>query len=95
MDNLRTSLEAFSPDTHDVSNPDGTWNIIRLHADSLILDFTTALTLEGEIDQESRRAVAKLLQMAVDIMPADVHPNVVENIQNGIADVLLADEEET
>ena len=94
MDKLQTSLETFSLDTHNASDADGTWNNIRLHADSLVLDFTTALTLEDGIDQESRRAVAQLLQRAVDIMPFDVDPSVVEKMQSDIADVLLANEED-
>jgi len=94
MDNLRASLDAFSLDLHDASDPARAWNDIRLHSDSLALDFTTALSLEGEIDQDSRRAVAALLQRAVDILPADVDPRVVEKIQSDIADILLASEED-
>ena len=95
MAELSTNLEAFSLATHDASNPNSKWNGLRLSADSLILDFTTALILEGSVDPEFRSEIATLLQQVVDIMPADVDPRVVELIQNHIADVLLATAEDT
>lgn len=94
MQLLQENLFRFSLAAHDVNDPNGTWNDIRLNADSLTLDFATALVLEGSVDSEFRSAVAALLQQAVDIMPPDVDPCVVEKMQNHIADVLLATTED-
>lgn len=58
------------------------------------MDFATALTLEENIDAEFRSEVAALLQQAVNIMPSDVDPDVVEKMQSDIADVLLATAED-
>lgn len=90
MEQLRGNLEKFSLATRDAVNPNNLWNDIRLNADSLIVDFTTALTLEDSVDSEFRSEIAALLQQAVDIMPSDVNPDVIEQMQNHVADVLLA-----
>lgn len=90
MEQLRANLDAFSFVTHDPTYSSSTWNDIRLNADSLALDFTTALTLEEGVDSELRSEIAALLQRAVDIMPDDVDPQVVEKLQSDIADVLLS-----
>lgn len=94
MEQLRANLEAFLLATHVAADPNSTWNDIRLNADSLVLDFTTALTLEEWVDPELRREIAALLQRAVDVMPDDVDPRVVEKLQGDIADVLLAEAED-
>jgi hypothetical protein len=90
MGNLRTSLGALRSGPHDPKDPNSAWNDVRLNAQSLAADFLSALTLEGYVDGDLRRAIACLLQEAVDIMPNDVNAEVVELLQSEIAEVLLA-----
>lgn len=94
MQQLKTDLEKFFVATHDAHDSSDTWNDIRMSADSLILDFSTALAIEDYVDSHYRSDIAALLQRAADIMPPDIDPRVVEQLQSHISEILLSKAEE-
>jgi len=85
---LEENIVRFSPQTHDMNDPHGVWNDIRLNADSLALDHSTGVILEERVDSALQMEIAELLRKAVSTIPSDVDPKVVQRIQSQIEEVL-------